>query len=274
MRATTTCERLVERDAQALVGEHPAELTLRRLGRVLGDDAERAGERMARPHRRGDDLQVVGQLVAEQQPLLANAARDQRPGAHGNAESQQAEQRAADHGQCQQQDERAGHDPRGELRRRYGDAGDVEPVPEPYSPRRRVERARRAQRRRDASGPPCIAGARLGWWVDVRGHAGSRREAPRPHEQPQRAADEQRGDHGWREPPADGRSPERRAVRAVERLVGGGSSAGDVVDGARRSGEARDADVDHDALVRAARRSGSGADTGWRGGSRAGRRCA
>ena len=85
---------LVERDAQALVGEHAAELALGRLGRVFGDDAERAGERVAGAHRRRDDLQVVGQLVAEQQPLLAHPARDQRPGARGNAERQQSEQRA------------------------------------------------------------------------------------------------------------------------------------------------------------------------------------
>ena len=97
---------------------------------------------------------LSGSWSRNMQPLLAQPARDQRPGARGNAERQQAEQRAADRGQCQQQDERAGGDPRGELQRRHRDARDVEPVLEPDSPRRLVERALGADEHATASGRP------------------------------------------------------------------------------------------------------------------------
>ena len=64
-------ERLVERDAELLVGDHTAELALRRLGRVVDGDGERPDEAVAGAERGRDDVEVLGQLVAEVAPHRA-----------------------------------------------------------------------------------------------------------------------------------------------------------------------------------------------------------
>ena len=62
-------ERLVERHAELLVGDDAAELALRRLGGVVDDDRERAHEAVPRPQRRGEHVEVVGQLLGERPSL-------------------------------------------------------------------------------------------------------------------------------------------------------------------------------------------------------------
>ena len=69
-------ERLVERDAELLVGHDPPELVLRRLRRLVDDDGHRAGERVSRAERGCEHVEVVGKLVGEGIAGLPRAARD------------------------------------------------------------------------------------------------------------------------------------------------------------------------------------------------------
>ena len=76
IRSRDLPERIRQRDADLLVGDRPPELALRRLGRVLDDGAQRPDEGLTGAHRRGDDLEVVRQLLGEQATLSVRPASD------------------------------------------------------------------------------------------------------------------------------------------------------------------------------------------------------
>ena len=88
-------ERLVERDPELLVGDDAGELALRRLGRLVGDDAHRAREAVAGAKRGGEHVEVLGQLLAE---LVAHACapclRTKRLSATGGDDREEEPERA------------------------------------------------------------------------------------------------------------------------------------------------------------------------------------
>ena len=66
-------ERLVERNAELLVRHDAAELALGRLGRLVRDDTHRAREAVPRTKSRREDVEILGQLLAELPSLTLRA---------------------------------------------------------------------------------------------------------------------------------------------------------------------------------------------------------
>ena len=98
MRLATTLERVVERDAELLVGERAPELAARRLAARVDGDGERADEAVAGPERRRDHVQVVGQLLRElgAQPAQLEADEPSHHDRHDESEERTPDGR--DHG--------------------------------------------------------------------------------------------------------------------------------------------------------------------------------
>src|ERR671930_593915 len=67
----------VERDTEALVGDHAAQLAARGLRGILDDYGERPAEAVPGAHRRRDHVQAVRHLLHEQLALPTHTTGDQ-----------------------------------------------------------------------------------------------------------------------------------------------------------------------------------------------------
>ena len=106
-------ECLVERDPELLVGHHARELAGRRLRRLVGDDGHRAREAVTGAKRGGEDVEVLGKLLAELLSLPACLVADVHVERDRDADGDDEEPDRAD----EHPDERAEHEGRRARRR-------------------------------------------------------------------------------------------------------------------------------------------------------------
>ena len=129
-------ERVVERDAELLVLEDAAELGLRRLDRAVDHDRERAHRRVTRPHRAGEDVEVVCELLLERPAHLPDrtrhdVARDERR----QEADEEAHERLEDDRGDDRRDDPADDRPAGDREGREAEASELDVGLEALPPR-------------------------------------------------------------------------------------------------------------------------------------------
>ena len=131
-------ERLVERDAELLVGHDAAELALGGLRRLLRDDSHRSREAVAGAQCGREDVEVLRQLLAELVPDAASLAPHVQVQADRGRQSDEHPDRAESDSRDDREEQSADHGDPDHPARIVLDLGDVDVVREAGHPRHRA----------------------------------------------------------------------------------------------------------------------------------------